>query len=98
MAESQRASWERSALRCDSRRSGASCCRVSNSLGRARPRRCPRVHFGTSVSAGYLEASGTTAAVAREVGVNALGRFARMSSAVVDLRSAATNTNTNTQI
>src|SRR5215475_1914262 len=31
---------------------------------------CRRVYFGMSVSAGYLEASVTMAAVAREVGVN----------------------------
>src|SRR5436190_7040413 len=33
---------------------------------------CRRVYFGMSVSAGYLEASVTMAAVAREVGVDAL--------------------------
>src|SRR5215467_12291573 len=33
---------------------------------------CRRVYFGMSVSAGYLEAALTMAAVAREVGVSAL--------------------------
>src|SRR5262249_11699849 len=37
---------------------------------------CRRVYFGMSVSAGYLEATVTMAAVAREVGVNALTLFA----------------------
>ena len=33
---------------------------------------CRRVYFGMSVSAGYLEATVTMAAVAREIGVDAL--------------------------
>src|SRR3954454_6539134 len=33
---------------------------------------CRRVYFGMSVSSGYLEATVTVAAVAREVGVDAL--------------------------
>jgi len=39
---------------------------------------CRRVYFGMSVSAGYLEASVTMAAVAREVGVNALVNMSQM--------------------
>src|SRR6266581_7656813 len=41
-------------------------------------RGCRRVYFGMSVSAGYLEASVTMAAVAREVGVNALVNMSQM--------------------
>jgi uncharacterized protein YbjT (DUF2867 family) len=39
---------------------------------------CPRVYFGMSVSAGYLEATVTMAAVAREVGVNVLVNMSQM--------------------
>jgi NAD(P)H dehydrogenase (quinone) len=39
---------------------------------------CRRVYFGMSVSAGYLEASVTMAAVAREVRVNALVNMSQM--------------------
>jgi uncharacterized protein YbjT (DUF2867 family) len=39
---------------------------------------CRRVYFGMSVSAGYLEASVTMAAVAREVGVDALVNMSQM--------------------
>src|SRR4030095_16042723 len=39
---------------------------------------CQRGYFGMSVSAGYLEASVTMAAVAREVGVNALVNMSQM--------------------
>ena len=39
---------------------------------------CRRVYFGMSVSAGYLEATMTMAAVAREVGVNALVNMSQM--------------------
>src|SRR5204863_7853667 len=39
---------------------------------------CRRVYFGMSVSAGYLEASLTMAAVAREVGVDALVNMSQM--------------------
>src|SRR5882672_6118462 len=41
-------------------------------------RGCRRVYFGMSVSAGYLEASVTMAAVAREVGVEALVNMSQM--------------------
>jgi NAD(P)H dehydrogenase (quinone) len=40
---------------------------------------CRRVYFGMSVSAGYLEATVTMAAVAREVGVDALVNMSQMS-------------------
>src|SRR5215469_10288063 len=39
---------------------------------------CQRVYFGMSVSAGYLEAAVTMAAVAREVGVSALVNISQM--------------------
>src|SRR5216117_1557467 len=39
---------------------------------------CRRVYFGMSVSAGYLEATVIMAAVAREVGVNALINMSQM--------------------
>src|SRR5580704_19626455 len=39
---------------------------------------CCRVYFGMSVSAGYLEATVTMAAVAREAGVNALVNMSQM--------------------
>jgi len=39
---------------------------------------CQRVYFGMSVSTGYLEATVTMAAVAREVGVNALVNMSQM--------------------
>src|SRR5262245_6648323 len=41
-------------------------------------RGCRRVYFGMSVSAAYLEASVTMAAVAREVGVSALVNMSQM--------------------
>jgi uncharacterized protein YbjT (DUF2867 family) len=41
-------------------------------------RGCRRVYFGMSVSAGYLEATVTMAAVARELGVNALVNMSQM--------------------
>jgi NAD(P)H dehydrogenase (quinone) len=39
---------------------------------------CRRVYFGMSVSAAYLEATVTTAAVAREVGVDVLVNMSQM--------------------
>jgi len=39
---------------------------------------CQRVYFGMSVSAGYLEASVTMAAVAKELAVNALVNISQM--------------------
>jgi uncharacterized protein YbjT (DUF2867 family) len=41
-------------------------------------RGCPRVYFGMSVSPGYLEGTVTMAAVAREVGVEALVNMSQM--------------------
>src|SRR5216684_9084344 len=42
---------------------------------------CQRIYFGMSVSPGYLEATVTMAAVAREAGVDA-GRYDRMADGV----------------
>ena len=39
---------------------------------------CEPIYFGMSVSAGYLEATVTMAAVARELGVNALVNMSQM--------------------
>nr|MDQ3830002.1 NAD(P)H-binding protein [Candidatus Tectomicrobia bacterium] len=47
---------------------------------------CRRVYFGMSVSAGYLEASVTMAAVARDVGVNALVNMSQMTVSQMSLR------------
>src|SRR6267143_2934165 len=47
---------------------------------------CRRVYFGMSVSAGYLEATVTMAAVAREVGVNALVNMSQMTVSQMSLR------------
>jgi hypothetical protein len=41
-------------------------------------RGCPGVYFGMSLSAGYLEATVTMTAVAREVGVHALVNMSQM--------------------
>src|SRR6266851_780231 len=48
---------------------------------------CRRVYFGMSVSAGYLEASVTMAAVAREAGVNALVNMSQMTVSQMSLRN-----------
>src|SRR6266849_1487902 len=47
---------------------------------------CRRVYFGMSVSAGYLEATVTMAAVAREVGVNALVNMSQMTVSQMSLQ------------
>jgi uncharacterized protein YbjT (DUF2867 family) len=47
---------------------------------------CRRVYFGMSVSAGYLEASVTMAAVARDVGVNALVNMSQMTVSQMSLQ------------
>ena len=52
---------------------------------------CRRIYFGMSVSAGYLEASVTMAAVAREVGVEALVNISQMT--VTRMSLAAVNLN-----
>src|SRR3954470_5718257 len=46
-----------------------------------------RVYFGMSVSAGYLEATVTTAAVARELGVDALVNMSQMTVSQMDVRN-----------
>ncbi len=48
---------------------------------------CRRVYFGMSVSAGYLEATVTMAAVAREVGVNALVNISQMTVSQMSIRN-----------
>src|SRR5215213_5210753 len=46
-----------------------------------------RVYFGMSVSAGYLEATVTMAAVAREVGVDALVNMSQMTVSQMSIRN-----------
>src|SRR5512144_2996763 len=48
---------------------------------------CRRVYFGMSVSAGYLEATVTMAAVAREVGVNALVNMSQMTVSQMSIQN-----------
>jgi uncharacterized protein YbjT (DUF2867 family) len=48
---------------------------------------CRRVYFGMSVSAGYLEASVTMAAVAREVGVDALVNISQMTVSQMSIQN-----------
>ena len=48
---------------------------------------CRRVYFGMSVPAGYLEATVTMAAVAREVGVDALVNMSQMREVLEEQRS-----------
>src|SRR6202051_3327587 len=48
---------------------------------------CSRVYFGMSVSAGYLEAAVTMAAVAREAGVNALVNIFQMTVSEMSLQN-----------
>ncbi|HKO30307.1 MAG TPA: NAD(P)H-binding protein, partial [Nitrospiraceae bacterium] len=48
---------------------------------------CRRVYFGMSVSAGYLEAAVTMAAVAREVGVNALVNMSQMTVSQMSIQN-----------
>jgi uncharacterized protein YbjT (DUF2867 family) len=48
---------------------------------------CRRVYFGMSVSPGYLEASVTMAAVAREVAVDALVNMSQMTVSQMSLRN-----------
>jgi uncharacterized protein YbjT (DUF2867 family) len=50
---------------------------------------CRRVYFGMSVSAGYLEATVTMAAVAREVGVDALVNMSQMTVSEMDLHNTS---------
>src|SRR5947207_220252 len=46
---------------------------------------CRRIYFGMSVSAGYLEATVTMAAVARDVGVDALVNMSQMTVSEMDI-------------
>jgi uncharacterized protein YbjT (DUF2867 family) len=48
---------------------------------------CRRVYFGMSVSPGYLEATVTMAAVAREVGVNALVNMSQMTVSQMSIQN-----------
>src|SRR5215510_6485460 len=48
---------------------------------------CPRVYFGMSVSPGYLEATVTMAAVAREVGVEALVNMSQMTVSQMSIQN-----------
>jgi NAD(P)H dehydrogenase (quinone) len=50
-------------------------------------RGCRRVYFGMSVSAGYLEATVTMAAAAREVGVNALVNMSQMTVSEMSIQN-----------
>jgi uncharacterized protein YbjT (DUF2867 family) len=50
-------------------------------------RGCPRVYFGMSVSPGYLEATVTMAAVAREVEVNALVNMSQMTVSQMSIQN-----------
>jgi uncharacterized protein YbjT (DUF2867 family) len=50
-------------------------------------RGCGRVYFGMSVSASYLEAAVTMAAVAREVGVNALVNMSQMTVSQMSIQN-----------
>src|SRR5258708_18692777 len=48
---------------------------------------CRRVYFGMSVSAGYLEATVTMAAVAREVGLDALVNMSQMTVSQMSIQN-----------
>src|SRR5262245_36188323 len=48
---------------------------------------CQRVYFGMSVSPGYLEASVTMAAVAREVGIKALVNMSQMTVSQMSIQN-----------
>jgi NAD(P)H dehydrogenase (quinone) len=50
-----------------------------------------RVYFGMSVSAGYLEATVTMAAVAREVGVDALVNMSQMTVSEMNIQNTTTS-------
>ena len=52
---------------------------------------CRRVYFGMSVSAGYLEATVTMAAVAREAGVNALVNISQMTVSQMSLQNTTSS-------
>jgi uncharacterized protein YbjT (DUF2867 family) len=48
---------------------------------------CRQVYFGMSVSAGYLEATATMAAVAKEVGVDALVNMSQMTVSLMSIQN-----------
>src|SRR5499427_8645633 len=48
---------------------------------------CRRIYFGMSVSAGYLEATVTMAAVAREIGVDALVNMSQMTVSQMSIQN-----------
>src|SRR4029450_4185507 len=52
---------------------------------------CRRVYFGMSVSAGYLEASVTMTAVAREVGVSALVNMSQMTVSQMSIQNTTSS-------
>jgi len=52
---------------------------------------CRRVYFGMSVSAAYLEATVTMAAVAREVGVDALVNMSQMTVSQMNIQNTTTS-------
>jgi len=52
---------------------------------------CRRIYFGMSVSAGYLEASVTMAAVAREVGVDALVNMSQMTVSEMSIQNTTSS-------
>jgi NAD(P)H dehydrogenase (quinone) len=52
---------------------------------------CRRVYFGMSVSAGYLEATVTMAAVAREAGVNALVNMSQMTVSQMSIQNTTSS-------
>jgi NAD(P)H dehydrogenase (quinone) len=52
---------------------------------------CRRIYFGMSVSAGYLEATVTMAAVVREVEVNALVNMSQMTVSQMSIRNTTTS-------
>ena len=54
-------------------------------------RGCPRVYFGMSVSAGYLEATVTMATVARDVGVDALVNMSQMTVSQMSIQSSTSS-------
>jgi uncharacterized protein YbjT (DUF2867 family) len=52
---------------------------------------CRRIYFGMSVSAGYLEASVTMTAVAREVGVDALVNMSQMTVSEMSIQNTTSS-------
>ena len=49
---------------------------------------CQRIYFGMSVSAGYLEATVTMAAVAREIGMNAIVNMSQMTVSQMSIQNS----------